>query len=89
MLASSTSSTNSISSKTNALKIIFNTKFTCLRLWFQTNEFLANVPNNDEIEQLIRQEFIAVLNEWLDESMNYYNPNKTDSKPTSSNQISG
>lgn len=69
--SSSSSSSNANQIKTNACKILLNCKFTALRLWFDSADFVSNSesnPNSDEIEIIIRQEFIVVLNEWLTES---------------------
>lgn len=85
--STSSSSANSTQSRTNALRTILNSKFTALRLWFQTNDFLNDIPNKEEIEQILNQEFINSFNEWLDESVQYCNKNVPDAKISNPNQI--
>lgn len=81
---------SSSSSSLNAIKTIFNTKFVCLRLWLETNELVNdqtnNLNNNEEIEMIIKQEFINAINSWLTDSANLLNVNPS-SATTSSNQI--
>jgi hypothetical protein len=91
MLNGSSISSNSMSNRTSVLKTIFDTKFTSLRLWFQntdlTNDY-NNMPNNEDIEQIINQEFITILNDWLGDSSKHFQ--SIELKNTSNqNQISG
>ena len=74
-LASTSSSSNqlnfsssAVTSKTNAIKTLLNTKFAALRLWFESSESVLASSNNEEICLFMKQEFIDALNEWLAES---------------------
>jgi hypothetical protein len=91
-LSSSPSTNNALMSKLNALKILTNTKFTMLRLWYDTNELIPDTNgecNIDEIRLITKNDFVDNVNNWIDESailckikMN------SESASMSSNQIS-
>lgn len=73
-LSSQHSVSDKVVAKTNALKSIMNAKFTALRLWFQTSELSpgeANTlaSNEEEIKQIINQEFADYINNWLVEAV--------------------
>ena len=89
----SISMSDKVLAKTNAVKAIINTKFTTLRLWFQTGESpevqtntLAS--NEQEVKQIIQHEFHNVINGWLMEANNLCKSNPSiASNQTNSNQI--
>ena len=91
MLNGSSLSSNSVSNRISVLKTIFDSKFTSLRLWFQntdlTNDY-NNMPNNEDIEQIINQEFITILNHWLEDSSKYFQSIEI-KNVSNQNQISG
>ena len=92
----SISMSDKVLAKTNAIKAIINTKFTTLRLWFQTSESAevqANTltSNEQEIKQIIQQEFHNLVNGWLMEANNIFKSNPSNASNQTfknSNQIS-
>ena len=47
-----------------------------------------NMPNNEDIEQIINQEFITILNHWLEDSSIYFQSIEL-KNASNQNQISG
>ena len=80
-LMSNQASNDKIQAKTNTLRTIMNVRFTALRLWFQTNE-LSNesnkfTNNEEEVKQIISNDFSDIINNWLTEAMNILKINPT------------
>jgi hypothetical protein len=91
--ANSSLSSNTISNRSNAIMGIFNTKFVAIKLWFESSEGIANdtaSPNaiiSEEIAVLLQQEFISLVNSWLDESCSLANLNANMSELKENHQI--
>lgn len=83
-----------IQAKINTIKIICNLKFVALRLWFDANDSSclkdANEDlTNEDVDSLMKQEFIDWLNVFLADAVNYSNNKSTDPKDHKDlNQIS-
>lgn len=87
LLLSSTQTVNDkIQAKINALKTLINTKFTALRLWFQSTELLNEtnclINNEEEVKQIVNQEFVELINTWLTEGMQNFKSNASKSNST-------
>jgi hypothetical protein len=84
--SSSSSSSDLITAKTNASKILMNTKFAALRLWYDTVELLNDSNgNSNELDAILSNEFSSVLNNWISE-VNVYNQQMS-RETSNSNQI--
>jgi hypothetical protein len=64
-------SSNMLLIKSNAINEIFNTKFVALKLWFfDANDFstLDSLSLGEEADAILKQEFINIVNNWLEEA---------------------
>lgn len=62
---------SSLTNKSSAVKTIMNTKFTALRLWFDSNELTNDTIENlntEEIDTFIKEDLAGSINGWLDEA---------------------
>ncbi len=72
-----TSASDKIQARIEAVNLLLNTKFAVLRIWFETNETVtcessSVADNEEELKEIVDREFTGCVNTWLAEAMGFF-----------------